>query len=160
MKMITYSPIGVIRSPFKEIAGTPIQPSGAEGVQGSIEMNPEYVPGLKDIEGFSHIILLYHFHFSQGYDLEVKPFLDDEYHGVFATRAPKRPNPVGLSIVRLVRREGNVLYIEDVDVIDGTPLLDIKPYVPGFDVRQAERTGWLSQKAQGVTDIRADERFK
>ena len=116
--------------------------------------------GLKDLEGFSHVFLIYHFHLSEGYSLEVKPFLDDQDHGVFATRAPRRPNPIGISIVRLVRVDGPILYIEDVDVVDGTPLLDIKPYVPEFDVRPAERIGWFSGKAELVEQTRADERFK
>lgn len=160
MKTVTYFPIGVIRSPFKDISGMPIQPTGALGVEGSIELEPEYLPGLRDLEGFSHIILLYHFHLSRGYELEVKPFLDDQRRGLFATRAPKRPNSIGFSVVKLVEKKGNILYIKDVDVVDGTPLLDIKPYVPKFDVRETERTGWLSRNAHQVEKIRADERFK
>lgn len=160
MKELTIFPIGVIRSPFKEISGMPIQASGAEGIPGRVELDRKLVPGLKDLEGFSHIHLIYHFHLSEGYSLDVKPFLDDISHGVFATRAPKRPNPIGVSIVRLIRVEGHVLHIEDVDIVDGTPLLDIKPYVPEFDVRQAERIGWFSGKAELIRDIRADERFR
>ncbi len=155
-----YFPIGVIRSPFKEINGMPIQAKGAEGISGRVELDREYMAGLKDLEGFSHLFLIYHFHQSKGYSLEVKPFLDDQYHGVFATRAPRRPNPIGISIVRLVRVEGHILHIEDVDVVDGTPLLDIKPYIPEFDVRQTEKIGWFSGKAERVKEARADERFK
>jgi tRNA (adenine37-N6)-methyltransferase len=160
MPGLTCFPIGVIRSPFKEINGMPIQVTGAEGISGRVEMYGEFVAGLKDLEGFSHVFLIYHFHLSEGYSLEVKPFLDDQDRGVFATRAPRRPNPIGISIVRLVRVDGPILYIEDIDVVDGTPLLDIKPYVPAFDVRPAERIGWFSGKAELVGQTRADERFK
>jgi tRNA-Thr(GGU) m(6)t(6)A37 methyltransferase TsaA len=160
MQVITYLPIGVIHSPFKDIKGMPIQPAGAHGVVGTVEIKPEYGGGLKDLEGFSHILLVYHFHLSEGYSLEVKPFLDDSLRGVFATRAPKRPNAVGISVVRLLRVEGCSLHIEDVDVLEGTPLLDIKPYVPEFDVRTVERIGWLALRAKDVDAIRADERFR
>jgi tRNA (adenine37-N6)-methyltransferase len=160
MPGLTCFPIGVIRSPFKEINGMPIQAKGAEGISGQVEMYAEFVAGLKDLQGFSHVFLIYHFHRSEGYSLEVKPFLDDQDHGVFATRAPRRPNPIGISIVRLMRVDGPILYIEDVDIVDGTPLLDIKPYIPEFDVRPAERIGWFSGKAELVKQTRADERFK
>lgn len=160
MQGLTCFPIGVIRSPFKEINGMPIQPGGAQGVPGRIELDAKLAGGLKDLQGFSHIMLIYHFHLSEGYSLEVKPFLDDRLHGVFATRAPRRPNPIGISVVRLLKVEGHILHIEDVDVVDGTPLLDIKPYVPEFDVRRAERIGWLSGKTQRIQETRADERFK
>lgn len=157
MKVITYKPIGMIRSPFKDIKGMPIQPAGAKGGAGAIEIEPEYCDGLSDLHEFSHIILIYHFHRSSGYSLRVKPFMDDELHGVFATRAPKRPNPIGISVVKLVKVEGCNLFIEDVDIVDGTPLLDIKPYVPEFDDIKVERIGWLSQKAGKVYEAKADE---
>jgi tRNA-Thr(GGU) m(6)t(6)A37 methyltransferase TsaA len=160
MKEIRYKPIGIIHSPFKKIKGMPIQPTGAKGVLGTVKIKPEYVAGLKDIEGFSHIILIYHFHLSEGYSLEVKPFMDDNLHGVFATRAPRRPNSIGISVVKLVRIEGSTLYIEYVDIVDRTPLLDIKPYVPEFDIRKVERIGWISQKAEKVYETKADERFR
>ena len=160
MQAITYVPIGIIRSPFKEIKGMPIQAKGAEGISGRVEVAEEYEVGLKDLEGFSHIMLIYHFHLSEGYALEVKPFLDDQKRGVFSTRAPRRPNSIGISIVRLVKVEGHVLHVEDVDIVDGTPLLDIKPYIPEFDERKVERTGWFSGKAELVGKMRADERFK
>ncbi len=147
----------MIRSPFKDIKGMPIQPAGAKGVAGAIEIEPEYCDGLSDLREFSHIILIYHFHRSSGYSLRVKPFMDDELHGVFATRAPKRPNPIGISVVKLVKVEGCNLFIEDVDIVDGTPLLDIKPYVPEFDDIKVERIGWLSQKAGKVYEAKADE---
>ncbi|HLC17681.1 MAG TPA: tRNA (N6-threonylcarbamoyladenosine(37)-N6)-methyltransferase TrmO [Thermodesulfobacteriota bacterium] len=160
MEEIVYRPIGVIRSPFKDIEGTPIQPTYALGVRGKVEMEPAYVGGLKDLDGFSHIILIYHFHLSTGYSLEVKPFLDERLRGLFSTRAPRRPNPIGFSVVRLVKVEGRVLDIEDVDIVDGTPLLDIKPYVPEFDMRKAERRGWLAGKEAVVSETKADKRFK
>jgi len=126
METITYTPIGVIHSPFKDKEGMPIQPSGAQGIAGTVELDPKYAEGLNDLEDFSHIVLLYHFDRSEGYSLTVKPFLDDAMRGVFATRAPKRPNAIGLSVVKLVKRAETVLYIEHVDIVDGTPLLDIK----------------------------------
>jgi tRNA-Thr(GGU) m(6)t(6)A37 methyltransferase TsaA len=156
---IRYKPIGVIHSPFKDVQGMPIQPTGAMGIAGTIEIEPEYCDGLKDIEGFSHIVLIYHFHLSDGYSSLVKPFMDDSLRGVFSTRAPRRPNPVGISIVRLVKVEGSTLHIENVDIVDGTPLLDIKPYVPEFDVQKNVRIGWLSDKADKANEIKADGRF-
>ena len=143
---IEYCPIGVVRSPFKQIEGMPIQPSGASSVQGRIEILPKYENGLKDLDGFSHIILLYHFHRVKDSALIVTPFMDSKPHGVLSTRAPNRPNPIGLSIVKLVRIEQTTLYIENVDIIDGTPLLDIKPYVPTFDEFKNVRIGWLEDK--------------
>ena len=160
MHEIRYRPIGVIHSPFKQTKGMPIQPAGARGVAGTVEVIPEYGDGLKDLDGFSHIFLLYHFHLSQGYSLRVKPYLDDSLRGVFATRAPRRPNAIGISVVRLVGIEGCTLHIEDLDIADSTPLLDIKPYVPEFDSREVERTGWLAGKAERVAEVGADERFK
>ena len=116
--------------------------------------------GLKDIGGFSHIILVYHFHLSKGYSLEVRPFMDEEARGVFATRAPARPNPIGMSAVRLVGVEDCRLNVEDIDVIDGTPLLDIKPYVPDFDWRKADGIGWLRGKSRNAGQEEADGRFQ
>ena len=160
MSEINYHPIGVIRTPFKEPKGTPIQPTGAEGVTGSVHLNPDYCGGLKDLDGFSHLILLYHFHLAEGYSLLVRPYLDKDLHGVFATRIPGRPNPIGLSIVRLVSVEGCILHIEDVDIIDGTPLLDIKPYVPAFDHRETKSIGWLTERSHNVRSTKSDGRLK
>lgn len=160
MEKVVYVPIGIVRSPFKTIEGTPIQPVGAKGVRGQIELLEQFSGGLRDLEGFSRLILIYHFHLSKGFDLEVKPFLDDERHGVFATRAPKRPNPIGMSVVKLIHIEGNLLTIEDVDILDGTPLLDIKPYVPQFDSIETGKIGWLADRIQDVEKSRADGRFK
>lgn len=160
MAEIKYKPIGIIHSPFKQIKGTPIQPTGAKGIEGKIEIAQEYVKGLKDLEGFSHIILIYHFHLAKSCSLEVTPFLDNKSHGVFATRAPKRPNPIGLSVVRLKKIQGSTLFIEDIDIVDGTPLLDLKPFVPELDPQRVERIGWLSEKATQFESTKADERFK
>ena len=159
MREFNYRSIGVIHSPFKEAKGTPIQPIGAEGVDGTIEVDPEYCAGLKDIDGFSHLILLYHFHLTGGYSLEVRPYLDTATHGVFSTRIPGRPNPIGLSVVRLVKVENCTLHIQDVDIVDGTPLLDIKPYVPAFDLRETDQIGWLSGKSRYVHHTKSDGRF-
>ncbi len=152
-------PIGVIHSPFATLDDMPIQARGAHDVPGEIEVFEEFGPGLTDLEGFSHIIILYHFHRSSGYELAVTPFLDDQPRGLFSTRAPRRPNPIGLSVVRLVHREGSVLQIKDVDVLNGTPLLDIKPYVPAFDAVNAERVGWLEGKTNHLKTTRSDDRF-
>jgi len=138
-------PIGVIHSPFTEKGQTPIQPLRSQAA-GSIEVYPEFAAGLQDLEGFSHIIILYIFHQSDGYSLRVKPFLDHQERGLFATRYPYRPNPIGLSIVRLESVQANLLNVADIDVLDGTPLLDIKPYVPDFDVRENARTGWYETR--------------
>jgi len=159
MNEIRYKPIGIIHSPFKEPSGTPIQPAGARDIEGTVEIASEYVEGLKDIEGFSHIILMYHFHLSRGYLLKVKPYMDEKSRGVFATRAPSRPNPIGISIVRLVKVDGNMLYIKDVDIVDGTPLLDIKPYVTEFDTRKVEKIGWLKKNVNKLSRARDDGRF-
>jgi tRNA (adenine37-N6)-methyltransferase len=142
---ITMRPIGVIHSPFTDKSETPIQAVRSQA-RGTVEIFPEYAEGLQDLEGFSHIFLLYTFHESSGYSLTVKPFLDDALHGLFATRYPYRPNPIGLSVVHLLSRTGNSLEIEGVDILDGTPLLDIKPYVPEFDIRTNTRNGWYDSR--------------
>jgi tRNA-Thr(GGU) m(6)t(6)A37 methyltransferase TsaA len=142
-------PIGVIHSPFTEKKQTPIQPSRSSAV-GRVEVYPEYAEGLQDVEGFSHIILIYAFHRSSGFELRVKPFLDKNLRGLFATRYPRRPNPIGMSTVKLLSRQDTVLEIEGVDVLDGTPLLDIKPYIPGLDIKEMEpevRTGWYANRS-------------
>ena len=159
MDEIKYKPIGVIHSPFKEPKGTPIQPAGAKGIRGTVEVFPEYAKGLKDVGGFSHLILLYHFHLSQGASLEAKPYMDNQARGVFAMRGPNRPNPIGISVVRLIRIEKNILHIQDVDIVDGTPLLDIKPYVPEFDIREVEKIGWLEKKVHQLPTSKDNGRF-
>ncbi|MHC4167098.1 MAG: tRNA (N6-threonylcarbamoyladenosine(37)-N6)-methyltransferase TrmO [Planctomycetota bacterium] len=138
-------PIGRIHTPFHSKSDTPIQPFRSRAV-GRVEVFAEYAEGLSDTEGFSHLILLYGFHKSTGYQLKVKPFLDNQLRGLFATRYPARPNQIGLSVVKLLRREGNVLFTEGIDVLDGTPLLDIKPYVPDFEPDEPIRIGWLEGK--------------
>jgi len=155
----TYTPIGIVHSPFSDLAGMPIQPSGAKGIKGTIEIRQEFVAGLRDVEEFSHLILIYAFHRCQGYSLEVTPFLDPRSHGVFATRAPKRPNAIGLSIVQLTGIKGTILANEDVDILDGTPLLDIKPYVPAFDSYSDAKAGWLDAVSHHAAFVRSDERF-
>jgi tRNA-Thr(GGU) m(6)t(6)A37 methyltransferase TsaA len=159
MKEVIYKPIGVVHSPFKLPQNVPIQSAAAKGVVGSVEVLQEYVEGLKDVEGFSHLILVYHFHLAQPYSLLVTPFMDKKLHGLFATRAPSRPNPIGVSIVRLTKVEQNLLHIQDVDIVDGTPLLDIKPFVPEFDQRKAERIGWLEKKVDKLHSSKDDGRF-
>jgi tRNA-Thr(GGU) m(6)t(6)A37 methyltransferase TsaA len=134
-------PIGVIHSPFTDKSQTPIQASRSQAI-GFVEIYTEFAEGLQDLEGFSHIILFYVFHESTGYSLHVKPFLDDKLRGVFATRYPARPNQIGFSVVRLISPIANVLQVEGVDMLDGTPLLDIKPFVPEFDIRTDTRAGW------------------
>jgi tRNA-Thr(GGU) m(6)t(6)A37 methyltransferase TsaA len=157
---INLSPIGTIRTPFKEIKGTPVQPSASRGTVGRIELNQDLASGLADLDGFSHLILIYHFDRSDGYKLEVTPFMDTRPRGLFSTRAPKRPNPVGLSVVKLLSIEGAVLHIENIDVLDKTPLLDIKPYVPQLDQASEIRIGWMADKLDLAAVATADERFK
>jgi len=140
--VITYRPIGVIHSEHLAVEETPIQPVYAKGCKGQAEIFAEFADGLRDLEGFSHIYLIYHFHRAGPARLMVKPFLQDVERGVFATRTPCRPNAIGLSVVELVRREGNVLHLDGVDILDGTPLLDIKPYTTKFDLVETARNGW------------------
>ena len=156
---IKYKPIGVIHSPFKEPKGTPIQPTAAKGIKATVKVFQEYIEGLKDIEGFSHIFLIYHFHLSKKTTLLAKPFMDDKVHGIFAIRGPSRPNPIGISIVRLLSVNDNILKVQDVDIVDGTPLLDIKPYVPKFDVRENSKIGWLENNVQKLSKSKDDGRF-
>jgi tRNA (adenine37-N6)-methyltransferase len=156
---ILYRPIGVVHSPFDGIENVPIQPKAAGGIRGMVEVFPEFAAGLQDLDGFSHVILLYHFHRVTQARLTVVPFLDREPRGVFATRAPCRPNPIGLSVVRLLEIEGNALQIENVDIVNGTPLLDIKPYVPQFDQCEVDRLGWLAASEAKVEGMRSDDRF-
>lgn len=142
----TLNAIGIIHTPFQDKAATPIQ-SARSITPGSVEVDPQYLEGLDGIEDFSHIYLIYGFHHSDPeIKLKVQPFLDDQQHGIFATRYPCRPNPLGLSIVRLVERKGNTLYFEGADMLDGTPLLDIKPYIPEFDIFSVEKIGWYQNR--------------
>lgn len=156
---IAFTPIGTIHTPFTRLDGMPIQPSGARGVQGSIVIEETYAPGLKDLDGFSHLILLYHFHGSEGFQLTITPFLDTVPRGLFATRAPRRPNPIGLSVVRLLGVNGCTLAVQDIDVLDGTPLLDIKPWVPAFDAHDNVRSGWMTPHLDDARSMKSDHRF-
>ena len=161
MDQIIIKPIGIIRTPHSDVNNMPIQPIAAEGIFGTIELLPEYADGLKDIEGFSHLTLLYHFHKINGYKLRAIPFMDTEEHGIFASKAPKRPNAIGTSTVKLIAVEGNILHIEQVDMLDGTPLIDIKPFYPRYDNRENVKIGWLEKsKNLPLEKLRSDERFK
>ena len=157
---ISFVPIGIIHSPFESVKGVPIQPTAAAGIRGSVEILPQFAAGLQDLDGFSHVILIYHFDRVREAKLMVTPFLDSEERGVFATRAPTRPNPIGLSVVRLLGIEGNALQIENVDIVDGTPLLDIKPYIPSVDQHPGERIGWLEKAEKQFRHKRSDDRFR
>lgn len=156
---IVLRPIGVIRSPFKTLSDMPIQPLGEASASGKIFVDPAFEEGLKDLEGFSHVILIYHLHKVTKTELTLVPFLDSSPRGVFATRAPTRPNPIGLSVVALEKIEGATLHVTDLDVLDGTPLLDLKPYVPEFDHRPEVRVGWLEGAFGQAQDRRSDDRF-
>jgi tRNA-Thr(GGU) m(6)t(6)A37 methyltransferase TsaA len=159
-KNVQLAPIGIIHSPYTQKVGTPIQATFAEEGKGTIELFPQYKAGLKNLRGFSHIILIYHFHESKGYSLLCRPFLDNVKRGVFATRAPRRPNPIGLSIVRLHTIKDNVLHVSSLDILDGTPLIDIKPYIPQFDVAASTKVGWFEKVFKKMKHVRtADDRF-
>ncbi|HBM15752.1 MAG TPA: tRNA (N6-threonylcarbamoyladenosine(37)-N6)-methyltransferase TrmO [Lentisphaeria bacterium] len=156
---ISYKQIGIIRTSFKEAKGTPIQPVASAESEGTVELFEEYSDGLQDIEGFSHIILIFHMHLVKEPKLKVIPFLDTQERGIFATRSPARPNPIGFSVVKLLKICDNKLIVRNIDIIDNTPLLDIKPFVPAFDVREAERTGWFEKKQLKIQTARDDGRF-
>jgi len=156
---IIFQPIGIIHSPHQELAGMPIQPASAAGIKGTVVVDPIFEEGLKDLDGFSHVILVYSFHQAKPADLLVKPFLDDTKHGVFATRAPRRPNGIGISIVKLLAVDKNILEVENLDILDGTPLLDIKPYVPDFDKQEGVRIGWLEKNRGKIDKKMSDNRF-
>lgn len=158
-RSITFAPVGTIHTPFTDPAGMPIQPPGGAGVRGTVLVHEAYAGGLKDIGGFSHLILIYAFHRSRGFSCELVPFLDTVSRGVFSTRAPRRPNPIGVSVVRLIGISGSELSIEDVDILDGTPLLDIKPYIPAFDCFPDASAGWLESALNDVAITRSDRRF-
>jgi len=150
-------PIGVIHSNFTEAASTPIQPTYAQEAAGQVVIAEPYASALDDLEGFERVWLIYWMDRADGFQAHVTPYRDTRRHGLFATRAPCRPNPIGLSAVRLVRREGRTLHVADVDILDGTPLLDLRPYVPAFDAHVRSRAGWLDESAEGRR--LADNRF-
>jgi tRNA-Thr(GGU) m(6)t(6)A37 methyltransferase TsaA len=159
MNPITFTPIGTIHSPFTDLEGMPIQPAGAREAIGTVVVDPAYEAGLQDLEGFSHLYLLYHFHRAAPMRLRVVPFFDSREHGIFATRSPSRPNPIGLSIVELLEVRGNRLTVRGIDVLDGTPLLDIKPYIDAFDRVEESRSGWLASSPEEIARQRSDRRF-
>jgi tRNA-Thr(GGU) m(6)t(6)A37 methyltransferase TsaA len=150
-------PIGIIHSPFTEAAGTPIQPVYAKDAEGSVEIFPEFTEGLKDLDGFERIWLITYFHLAREPRMLVKPYMDDKLRGLFATRAPARPNPIGISCVRLLSIEDGTMQVAEVDILDGTPLLDIKPYSPRFDCFSVSRIGWLAKAREEL--FKADQRF-
>jgi len=161
MDKIEFDIIGKIHSPFNELEGMPIQPIGASGIKGEIHLNENLVDGLKDLDGFSHLTLIYYLHKVYGYSLEVKPFLDNKHHGVFATRSPKRPNHIGISVVKLDSIEDNIIHISNIDVLNETPLLDIKPYVPQLYEATCKdlKIGWFEEKHENAKNAKADKRF-
>lgn len=152
MEKIVYRPIGIIHTPFKEVKDAPRQATLAQDVEAVVELFPELQEGLSNLEGFSHIIILFHLHLSEGFSLKVTPSADTRLRGLFATRSPRRPNPIGLSVVRLVKIEENRLHIRGADMVDKTPVLDIKPYIPKTDSREDVRMGWLEDKIGGLGD--------
>jgi tRNA-Thr(GGU) m(6)t(6)A37 methyltransferase TsaA len=156
---INLTPIGTIHTPFIRKEGMPIQSKDSIGIKGTVKMKRKFMEGLLDLDKFSHIYLVYCFHKSKGFNLHVVPFLDDKPHGVFATRAPRRPNPIGISVVKLISIKDNILEIENVDMLDGTPLLDIKPYIPQFDIHNTEKNGWIKNKTGYSKKVRSDDRF-
>ena len=159
MNEIKFKPVGTIHTPFKTIENIPIQNIGAKGVRGTIEIFKEFVPGLKDLNGFSHIILIYHLHKVNHSKLLVKPFLDTVERGIFSTRSPVRPNPIGMTVVKLLEIKDNFIIIEDLDILDGTPLLDIKPCLPLIDDIKDMRLGWLTGKIEQFETKKSDSRF-
>ena len=144
-KEIVVKPIGIIYTPYKDVKGMPIQGRFEKNAKGQIEIFPEYIQGLKDIEGFSHVILIYYFDKAKEEKVVGKPFLEDEPHGIFAIRSPMRPNHIGFSIVKLEKVEDNKITFSEVDILDNTPLLDIKPYVSHFDSREDVKSGWIDK---------------
>lgn len=158
--VVTFRPIGVIRSEHRRAEETPIQPRYAPGCLGRIELQAEFADGLDDLEGFSHLYLIYVLHRAGPMQLRVRPFLQDVDRGIFATRAPVRPNPIGLSLVRLVAREGAILRVDGIDVLDGTPLLDLKPYAPRYDAVENARGGWTDAIDEETARLRGRRAFR
>lgn len=159
MESIIFTPIGTVYSPFTELVGMPIQPAGAKDVDGYVEINEELAEGLDDVKDFSHIYLFYYFHKNSSYSLKVTPFMDTELRGVFSTRSPRRPNMLGCSIVEVVNVEGNRIYVKGLDIVNGTPLIDIKPYVEKFDSLSGTKSGWLQENANKSEVLKSDNRF-
>jgi tRNA (adenine37-N6)-methyltransferase len=159
MKDIIFSPIGIVHSDYTINLGTPIQPDESVKNTGVIEIFNQFSAGLEDIDGFSHIYVLYHFHKNIDFKLSVKPFMDDNYHGVFATRAPKRPNGIGLSLLKISSVIENRICVFGIDILDKTPVLDIKPYIGEFSKMENISMGWLSDKFHGFSKTKDDGRF-
>lgn len=161
MNTIKFETIGTIYSPFTDLTNMPIQPIGAKNVKGRIELAKNYLRGLKDIEEFSHLTLVYYLHEVNSYSLEVTPFLDNKKHGIFATRSPKRPNPIGISVVKLDYVEENIMHISNIDILNKTPLLDIKPYVPQLYEETCKdlKIGWFEEKHHHAENKKSDDRF-
>jgi len=160
MKSISLTPIGIARTPHHRLEEIPIQPVYCRGIAGQIVLEESYREGLTDLDGFNYIHLIYLFDHAQPPKMLVKPFLDDQLHGVFATRVPHRPNPLGLSLVKLVAIAGNVLQVEDIDLLDGTPILDIKPYIADFDRRDDATAGWRAKLTPEVIAARARREYR
>jgi tRNA-Thr(GGU) m(6)t(6)A37 methyltransferase TsaA len=156
---VVYKSIGFIRTPFKSVTNMPVQPCGHNPIEGYVELDKSLEVGLAHLEGFSHIILIYHFHKVKGHKLYVVPFMDKQPHGIFATRAPVRPNAVGLSVVKLIRIEGHKVWFEGADMLDRTPLIDIKPFFPQSDNQPDATSGWLTKSSSEVGEMRSDTRF-
>lgn len=152
-------PIGTIRSPFTTLEDMPIQPKGAKDIIGTLIVHDEFQQGLADLEGFSHIYLIYEFHLAKKTALTVVPFMDTEERGVFSTRSPLRPNHIGLSIVELLSVKENRVEVRGIDVIDNTPLLDIKPFIQAFDSVKNSKSGWMTASEGEVSHKRSDSRF-
>jgi tRNA-Thr(GGU) m(6)t(6)A37 methyltransferase TsaA len=157
---ILYWTIGIIHSEHTIEENTPIQPIYAKGCKGHVELCPEFVEGLRDLSSFSHIYLIYHFHQVRSVKLLVKPYLQDKEHGIFATRAPFRPNAIGLSLVELLSIDGNILHLDGVDILDGTPLLDIKPYTARFDLNNVKKNGWQDEVDEQTAQKRGKREYK
>ena len=157
---IEIKPVGIIHSPFKTVENMPIQPSAAKDVSGTIEIFPEFTEGLADLDGFSHIYIIFHLHRVRGHKLRVIPFLDTVERGIFSTRSPARPNPVGLSVAEIISVKKNIIEIRGVDMLDGSPVIDIKPFVPDFESCENVRKGWFEGKTGNALKTRSDERFK
>lgn len=157
---IILQPIGIIHSEFKNLENMPIQPTGNNVSEGRLELDYKYIEGLKDLGEFSHIMVIYHFHKAEQVKLTVKPFLDNVTHGVFATRTPVRPNHIGISVLEISKISKNNIFVKNIDVLDGTPILDIKPFVPQFDIPKSDiRIGWLESNVKNVADRLSDDRF-
>jgi tRNA-Thr(GGU) m(6)t(6)A37 methyltransferase TsaA len=157
-RTFTFRSIGIVRSPFREHAGTPIQPTVADGAEGSVELDASYTDALAGLDGFERVWIVYVFDRAAAFHSSVVPYRDDRPHGLFATRAPARPNAIGLSALRLLSIRGATLRVADVDILDGTPVLDVKPYVPAFDAFPSVRAGWLDERR--VPAQTADRRFE